>query len=204
MATGRLAVKASHPTCNLGSFHKNKIRGLNVAGMREALRALRGMALKACVLAAVAFGASSQAQAADWCGGGLWVDGMVASYHINPKEHFNEFNPGLGAECWLNNNWAITAGGFRNSLDRPSWYGGGLWSPDFLTWSYVRVGVMAGVISGYNYGVWGWGGNHSVGPVVAPIVMTQYGKFGINFILIPPIPSDNLPATIGFMLRYKF
>ena len=178
-----------------------------MAGMGKMLRGMRGAAIKACVCAAVtlgAWGVSAPAQAFDLCSGGIWLDGMAASYHINADKHFNEFNPGLGLECWVNNNWAITGGGFRNSLDRPSWYGGGLWSPDLLTWSYVRVGVMAGVISGYNYGVWGIGGNHAVGPVIAPLIMTHYGKLGINFILIPPIPSDDLPATIGFMLRYQF
>lgn len=177
-----------------------------MAGINTVLRGVRSAAIKACVCAAVAFGASGSAHAADWCSGGLWVDGMVASYHINPDKgtDFNEFNPGLGLECWVNSNWAVTAGGFRNSLDRPSYYGGGLWSPDLLTWNYVRIAVMAGIISGYNYGNWGLGRNHTVGPVVAPLIMTNYGKIGINFILIPPIPSDNLPATIGFMLRYRF
>jgi hypothetical protein len=165
-------------------------------------RALRAMLLKVCLL--LPLFAAGSAHATDWCGGGLWLDGMVASQHINPKKDFNDFNPGLGAECWVNQNWAVTAGGFRNSLDKPSFYGGGLWSPDLVTWSYVRIAVMAGLISGYNYGVWGIGGHHSVGPVIAPIIMTHVGKFGLNLILIPPIPADQLPATIGFMLRYQF
>ncbi|RKP47769.1 hypothetical protein [Pararobbsia silviterrae] len=175
--------------------------------MKKASRGLRGAAVKAWACAAIALGGSSvagSAQAADWCGGGLWLDGMVAAYHINPKEHFNDFNPGLGLECWVNNNWAVTGGEFRNSLDRPSWYGGGIWSPDLLTWGYARIAVMGGIISGYNYGNWGLGRNHTIGPVVAPILMTHYGKVGINFILVPPIHSDNLPATVGFMLRYRF
>ena len=78
-------------------------------------------------LAAVAlvasFAAVSAAHAGTWCDGGVWVDAMLGSYHINPDPdtHFEQFNPGLGVECWLNNQWALTAGGFRNSLRRPSY-----------------------------------------------------------------------------------
>ena len=57
-----------------------------------------------------------------WCGGGVWVDAMLGSYHIDPDPgtDFNEFNPGLGVECWFNGQWGATVGGFRNSLRRPS------------------------------------------------------------------------------------
>jgi len=26
----------------------------------------------------------------------------------------------------------------------------------------------------------------------------------LNFILIPPIPADNLPFTVGFQAKYRF
>ena len=112
---------------------------------------------------AVALGAamftlgSTQARAADWCGGGLWIDAMLASHHIHPKQSFEDVNPGLGVECWLNGQWALTAGGFRNSLSHPSWYGGGVWAPEFAHWGFVRLAVMGGLISGYNYGSYGFG-----------------------------------------------
>lgn len=144
------------------------------------------------------------AHASDWCSGGLWVDAMIASHHVHPKQSFEDVNPGLGAECWLNGEWALTAGGFRNSLSRPSWYGGGVWAPEFTHWGFVRLAVMGGIISGYNYGSWGLGRNHTVGPVAAPILMTTYKRIGVNFILVPPIPSDNLPFTIGFQAKVRF
>ena len=89
-----------------------------------------------------------------------------------------QFNPGLGVECWLNNQWAVTAGGFRNSLRRPSYYGGGVWAPEFAHWGIVRIAAIGGIISGYNYGNWGLGRNHTIGPVVAPIVMLEYKRVG--------------------------
>jgi hypothetical protein len=40
--------------------------------------------------------------------------------------------------------------------------------------------------------------------VVAPIIMLEYKRIGANFIIVPPIPSDDLPFTIGFQLKVKF
>ncbi|MEW6344017.1 MAG: hypothetical protein RXR20_24445 [Paraburkholderia sp.] len=161
---------------------------------------------RALVTLVAGFAVASTAHAADWCGGGVWVDAMVGSYHIDPDPgtHFNEFNPGLGVECWVNGQWAVTAGGFRNSLRRPSYYGGGVWAPEFAHWGVIRLAAISGIISGYNYGDWGLGRNHTIGPVAAPIIMFDYKRVGANLIFIPPIPSDNLPFTIGFQVKVKF
>jgi hypothetical protein len=158
----------------------------------------------AAMAALIGLSAASHADAATWCAGGIWLDAMIASYHVHPKQSFEDVNPGLGIECWLGQEWALTGGGFRNSLSRPSWYGGGLWAPEFAHWGFVRLAVMGGVISGYNYGNWGLGRNHTIGPVATPIVTVDYKRVGVNFILVPPIPSNNLPFTIGFQLKVKF
>jgi hypothetical protein len=161
--------------------------------------------VRAAVVASALIGwGTSQAQAADWCGGGVWVDVMIGSQHINPQQSFEDFNPGLGVECWLSDQWALTAGGYRNSLSRPSYYGGGVWAPEFAHWGFVRLAAIAGIISGYNYGDWGLGHNHSIGPVAAPIIMVNYKRVGANIIFVPPIPSDNLPFTVGFQVKVKF
>jgi hypothetical protein len=152
----------------------------------------------------LALGAATGARAADWCSGGLWVDAMVGSYHIHPDKEFEQFNPGLGVECWPGQTWGLTVGGFRNSLRRPSYYGGGIWAPELLHWGFVRLAAMGGIISGYNYGNWGLGRNHTIGPVAAPVVMVAYKHVGANIIVIPPIPSDDLPFTLGFQVRYRF
>ena len=139
------------------------------------------------------------------CKDGWWADVMLGSYHIRPYRHFDEFNPGAGFECWFTPHWASTVGYFRNSLDRPSFYAGAIWGPEFAHWGWFRLSVMGGVISGYNYGRFGIGGeNNHTGPVLAPSAMTQFGRFGINFILIPPIRQDNLPFTVGFQAKYRF
>ncbi len=64
---------------------------------------------------------------------------------------------------------------------------------------------MAGIIfGGYNYGSYGFGHDHTIGPVAAPLIMIGYKCVGANIILIPPIPSSDLPFTLGFMPRVKF
>lgn len=60
----------------------------------------RKMIPKAALMAALTLGAATGARAANWCGAGLWVDAMVGSYHIHPDKDFEQFNPGLGIECW--------------------------------------------------------------------------------------------------------
>jgi hypothetical protein len=158
-------------------------------------RYLTGIALATCACAA---------HAENWCSSGIWADAMLASKHIDPKESFNQFNPGLGIECWPADNWALTGGGFFNSLRRPSYYAGGIWAPEFLHWGFVRLAAMGGLITGYNYGDRGFGPNQSIGPLLLPVVMAQYHHVGANMIVVPPIPQDRLPFTLGFQVRYKF
>ncbi len=136
------------------------------------------------------------------CADGVALDVMVASHHIRPTKQLDEFNPGLGVECVFHPEWAATAGYFRNSLDRPSFYAGAIYTPELLHRGWARLGVMGGIISGYNYGRFGVGPHGSTGPVLAPAAMARVGRVGLNFILIPPIPQDHLPFTIGFQARY--
>lgn len=170
--------------------------------------ASRGARLHALILfmalAAALPARAAQPPAPAPCKDGWFADLMLGSYHIHPYRHFDEFNPGAGFECWFTPQWASTVGYFRNSLERPSFYAGAIWGPEFAHWGWFRLSVMGGVISGYNFGRFGIGGeNNHTGPVLAPSAMTQFGRFGVNFILIPPIPQDNLPFTVGFQAKYR-
>jgi hypothetical protein len=144
------------------------------------------------------------AYAGELCSDGAWVDVMVGSHHIHPEQQFQEFNPGVGAECWATPQWAASFGYFRNSLNWPSFYAGAMYAPEFSRWRWVRIGLMGGIISGYNFGRYGVGPNNRAGPVLAPTAMTEFGRFGVNFIIIPPIPADRLPFTVGFQAKYRF
>jgi hypothetical protein len=138
------------------------------------------------------------------CPAGWWADLMIGSHHIHPARHFDDFNPGVGLECSINRQWAAAGGYFRNSLDRPSFYAGALITPELTDWRWIRLGAVAGIISGYNYGRFGVGGDHRTGPLFAPVAITQFGRFGVNFILVPPIRQSNTPFTLGFQARYRF
>jgi len=144
------------------------------------------------------------ATAANLCAYGWWADAMIGSYHLNPDKHFDDFNPGLGLECAVTPHWAATLGFYRNSLDRTSLYGGAIYTPEFVHWSWFRLGLMGGLITGYDYGQYGIGSAKRIGPVLAPAALTQWRRFGANFILIPPISADNTPFTVGLQLKYRF
>ena len=137
------------------------------------------------------------------CAQGWWTDFMIGSHHIHPDRHFDDFNPGVGFECSLTTQWAAAAGYFRNSLDRPSFYAGAVYTPQFAHWDWFRLGAMGGVISGYNFGRFGVGSKNRTGAVLAPTAITQFGRFGVNFILIPPIRENHLPFTVGFQVKYR-
>jgi hypothetical protein len=116
-----------------------------------------------------------RAPAGDPCPDGWWADVMVASHHIHPNKHFDEFNPGVGVECSVTSQWAGSLGYFRNSLDRPSFYAGALYTPPFAHWGWFRLGAMGGIISGYNFGRFGVGSNRRTGLIAAPTAVTQFG-----------------------------
>ena len=145
-----------------------------------------------------------RAQAGELCPKGWWADLMLGSYHIHPYRRFNDFNPGVGVECSRTPQWAASFGYFHNSLNRPSFYGGAIYAPESAHWQWFRLGAMGGIISGYNYGQIGLGRNNRTGPILAPTAITQFGRFGANFILIPPIHADNLPFTVGLQVRYRW
>lgn len=143
------------------------------------------------------------AQAGEPCPQGWWADAMVGSYHIHPYRHFDDVNPGVGVECSVTAQWTGSVGYFRNSLDRPSFYAGAIYTPQFAHWKWLRLGAIGGIITGYNYGQIGLGPNNRTGPILAPTAITQFGRFGANFFLIPPIHSDNLPFTVGLQVKYR-
>ena len=153
-------------------------------------------------MAAVAAAVSKPAAGAPCLG--WWADVMIASHHLHPYRQFDDFNPGLGFECSVTPQWAVSVGYFRNSLDRPSFYAGALYTPQFAHWGWFRLGAMGGIISGYNFGRFGVGANGRTGLVAAPTAIAQFGRFGLNVILVPPIPDDNLPFTLGFQAKYRF
>jgi hypothetical protein len=163
--------------------------------------ALRAAAFAARLLAGCLLAAGTQAGTP--CAEGLWATAMLGSWHLNPDRHFEDFNPGIGVECNFRPEWTAAAGYFRNSLLRPSFYGGAIYAPESLHWGAMRLGAMGGVISGYNYGRFGVGENHRTGLILTPSLILERGRFGANLILVPPIPADHLPLTLGLQARFR-
>ena len=142
------------------------------------------------------------AGARDLCPAGAWVDAMVGAYHIHPDRYFDDFDPGVGGECGVKPEWTLAAGYFRNSVLRPSFYGGAIYAPEFAHSKAVRFGVIGGIISGYNFGSFGFGSQNHTGPIVAPIAMVGAGRLAANLFLIPPIAADHVPVTLGLQLKF--
>ena len=141
--------------------------------------------------------------AASPCPFGTWADFMIGSYHVHPQKHFEDFDPGIGIECNFKPEWAASFGYFRNSLLRPSFYGGAVYAPESLHWGWIRLSAMGGVISGYNYGRFGVGENHRTGLILIPSAILNFGRVGANLLLVPPIPQDRLPFTIGLQVKVR-
>src|SRR5690606_16266193 len=92
----------------------------------------------------------AQEQAPQW-----WINANVGSHHLGDEddflargESFNEFNPGAGVEVQWQPRHAVSAGYFRNSVDKDSLYLLYHFTPLQLG-RHVRIGAMGGVVTGY-------------------------------------------------------
>lgn len=154
------------------------------------------------VLLVLASPTPAQAQerpAAEW-----WGNVNVGSHHFGDEdeflasgESFNEFNPGLGVEVQWRPAHAVSAGYFLNSLDEDSVYLLYHFTPLALG-RYVRVGGMAGFVTGYP----GYHGGDAA-PAGGFVAKIEGERFGANLILLPPL-DDVTPATLGLQLKYRF
>ena len=137
--------------------------------------------------------------AAEW-----WGNANVGSRHFGdeddylaPGESFNEFNPGIGVEVQWRPVHAMSAGYFRNSVDGNSLYLLYHFTPMPIG-RYVRLGAIAGVVTGYpGYNDGG------VGPAGGLIAKIEGERFGANLIFLPPL-EDVTPATVGLQLKARF
>jgi hypothetical protein len=135
------------------------------------------------IAAALVALAALPAAATDW----LVVSGY--SHHFKDREDFRAANPGLGWErptdAW-GGSWM--AGYYRNSYDRDTVYAGLRWEP--LRWGPARLGVFAGLASGY------WT------PVVAlPMLCIEAGRVGINLVAAPTI--GEYVGYVGAQLKFR-
>lgn len=116
----------------------------------------------------------------------------LASKHFGTDEEFNEKNLGLGIGKRLKDNQSIAAGGYRNSIDKNSFYAEYSKDKKFkISDMDVLLGLSAGLVSGYT---------DSVIPYLTPTL--SVGKDGKNMKLryIPKI-EDVTPHVLGLQFE---
>lgn len=165
-------------------------------------RSLSASAFALLLIVACPVQAQDAAQArpvAEW-----WGNVNIGSHHFGDEdefladgESFNEFNPGVGVEVQWQPAHAVSAGYFLNSLDEDSVYLMYHFTPLALG-RHVRVGGMAGVVTGYP----GYHGGDAA-PAGGFVAKIEGDRFGANLILLPPL-EDVTPATLGLQLKYRF
>ena len=80
--------------------------------------------------------------------GDQYINFGGVSYHLL-DHHANDFNPGIGYEKQVSDQWTVGLGEYKNSLRNKSFYIGGryTWKRDFILGGDLGGGVM--VVNGY-------------------------------------------------------
>ncbi|NTV10920.1 MAG: hypothetical protein HGA47_09130 [Zoogloea sp.] len=142
---------------------------------------MKGAVLCAALLAAAAPACAEPAR--DW----ITLSGV--SWHFQQdREDWRQNNPGAGWEReYRGTPWVATAGYFRNSYDRNTFYAGARWMP----WSLgpVRFGAYGVLASGYPSPV-----------LVLPAISVQSERFGANLVALPNLPGYS--GYVGLQLRF--
>ena len=113
------------------------------------------------------------------------------SWHSNNRDDLNPHNTGLGIR--LAGGW--TGGAYYNSIRRWSVYAGKEWQWKVFDTDdrAVRVGAVAGAVTGYKGGV---------KALVLPELMLVWKPIELGIIVIPRYTKD--PVTVALQLRYAF
>ena len=125
----------------------------------------------------------------------VWINAGFYTLHFDQDKGLRNANPGLGLEWALNDTYALTVGGFKNSDHQHSNYLGLYVMP--WRWESLKLGAVVGTFDGYpraNQGGWF--------PALVPMVSIEGQRWGLNTAIIPSI-DDKLHSGISFQLKYK-
>jgi len=126
----------------------------------------------------------------------IYFNANISSYHFNrdavQKYNFAEVNPGVGFEV-LKVNSGYAVGVYQNSIRNNSFYAPFEHTPIKINQN-LRLGYVAGAVSGYQ---------HVIDPMVGALAKINYGKFGVNLLVVPEVQSLNVYGFIGLQLNYK-
>lgn len=150
-------------------------------------RAFLPLGVLLCALALPARGADFMDPLID-APGRHWLVVSGLSHHFQPERRdWRETNPGVGIEKEFSGSpWVATAGYFRNSYDRHTFYAGARWMP--LDFGPLRVGAFAVLATGYPSPV-----------LVLPAASLQVGRIGANLVALPNLPGYS--GYLGLQLR---
>ncbi len=117
-----------------------------------------------------------------------WLTISGVSHHFQPdRRDWREVNPGLGMEReFTGTPWVASAGYFRNSYDRNTFYLGGRWMP--LEAGPFRFGAFGLLATGYPSPI-----------LVLPAASAQIGRVGANLVALPNLPGYS--GYVGLQLR---
>ncbi|MBP8266238.1 MAG: hypothetical protein KAX47_06765 [Zoogloea sp.] len=118
-----------------------------------------------------------------------WIAISGASHHFQPdRREWREDNPGAGFEReFTGTPWVASAGYFRNSYNRNTFYAGGRWMP--LEAGPFRFGAFGLLASGYPSPI-----------LILPAISAQFGRVGANLIVLPNLPGYS--GYLGLQLRF--
>jgi hypothetical protein len=126
----------------------------------------------------------------------LWVNVGGFSRHFDRSKDFNETNLGLGVEYRFRSDLSAMAGYHENSIRLRTRYAALNYQP--LEIGPLKVGVSVGVMSGYP--VVNEGGAFFA---ALPMVTYEGKRFGINFGVIPNIPSKHVDGAFVVQLKAR-
>lgn len=128
----------------------------------------------------------------------VWTSMMVRAYHTDRTKGYNENTLGVGVEYRRDDSDIRLVGGmYNNSFNRLSTYAGVSWLP--VEVGPVKMGVMGGLISGYQRY------DYNFGPMAAGILSIEKNRYGANLMVVPPVPGDGAPTwTFGLQLKYRY
>lgn len=158
--------------------------------LRRNLRpAVNGLiVIKWAVIAALLLVAAHESRADGW-----YLSGGGVSYHQDRKAGYNEVNNGLSITYRADAELAYSAGFFANSLHRRAYFGAARYTPIAL--GGVRVGALAGVVTGYDAA----GGGPI--PVALPAVAVDLGPVDVTVIGWPSMMGSGAGIAAQFAVR---
>jgi antimicrobial peptide resistance and lipid A acylation protein PagP len=136
---------------------------------------------------------------------GLVLNGRAI--HLDPPKKLNEANWGLGLEYNYTKRagWVpfLTASGFKDSNDNPSYYAGGGIKKRFTLsrgayGTYVDAGAVAFLMTRENYQ------NNQPFPGILPVLSVGMNRLALNVTYVPDMPEirAKLQPLVFFQLAY--